>query len=288
LNIPIIYFSSSNNTKYIAQLIASGLKFVNFEPKLIPFNKLKIHKLNFKEIEIFGVGAPIYSLNFTPNIIKWIETLPKTMKKTKFFLFDTYGGLPGAAIKNIKKILEKKNYKFIGALEIKVPTGISVFKTFLLKFRKWPRESIERSFQFGIKLGTIIKKDKGNLDWSSPSPLSKITTAIFKIIEILFNKIVSSLIEFNSRKCNICKACEKLCPTNAISYQERPIINRKKCIACFRCLRNCPNNALFLKLIPKAKYFRGPKTVQGYISPQKILEEYQKTLKVKWDGKSRN
>jgi len=36
MKIPIIYFSSSGNTKYIAQLISEGLKFANFKNELIP------------------------------------------------------------------------------------------------------------------------------------------------------------------------------------------------------------------------------------------------------------
>ena len=41
MKIPIVYFSSSGNTKYVAQLIENGLKFVKLEPELIQFNSIK-------------------------------------------------------------------------------------------------------------------------------------------------------------------------------------------------------------------------------------------------------
>ena len=41
MKIPIIYFSSSGNTKYIAKLIKNGLILSNLEPELIPINSLR-------------------------------------------------------------------------------------------------------------------------------------------------------------------------------------------------------------------------------------------------------
>jgi len=279
MKIPIVYFSSSGNTEYIAQLISEGLKFANFETELIPFNSLKEKILDFNTFNVFGIGAPVYAMSLTPNIRDWVKRIPRVNRKIKFFLFDTNAGFPGPSIKNIRKILEQKNFEFIGAIEIVVPTRDSVFNTNLFKYVKWSRRSIERSFQFGIKLGKIIRMGKGTLDWSStPLPFSRVIGAYFKVLERPFYNIFSRLFGFNSEKCIKCKTCEKECPTKAINFQERPIINHNRCIFCFRCMRNCPTNALFLKLLPKAIYFKGPKNIRGYISPDQLLEEYKKRV----------
>lgn len=279
MKIPIVYFSSSGNTEYIAQLISEGLKFANFETELIPFNSLKEKNLDFNRINVFGIGAPVYAMSFTPNIRDWVKKIPRVNRKIKFFLFDTNAGFPGPSIKNIRKTLELKNCKFIGAIEIVVPTRDSVFDTNLFKYVKWSRRSIERSFQFGIKLGKIIRMGKGTLDWSStPLPFSRVIGAYFKVLERPFYNIFSRLFGFNSEKCIKCKTCEKECPTKAINFQEKPIINPNKCMFCFRCMRNCPTNALYFKLFPKAVYFKGPKNIRGYISPERLLEEYKKRV----------
>ena len=81
LKIPIIYFSSSGNTKYIAKLIRNGLILAKLETELIPYNTIKKRNLNFEEIQVFGIGAPIYALAFTPNILEWVQNLPKVKKK---------------------------------------------------------------------------------------------------------------------------------------------------------------------------------------------------------------
>jgi len=178
LKIPIIYFSSSGNTKYVAELIKNGLILAKLEPELIKFNELKKIDLNFKNIKVFGIGAPIYAMAFTLNMLEWIKKLPRLRKKVKFFLFDTNAGLPGTSIKHVRKILEQKNFEFIGAIEVVVPTRDSVFELKLLKRVVWRRKKIEKAFQFGIKIGKIINTRKGLLDWSNPTLFGSIISIL--------------------------------------------------------------------------------------------------------------
>lgn len=81
MKIPIIYFSSSGNTKYVAQLIENGLKFVKLELELIQFNSIKRDTINFEEVEVLGIGAPIYAMAFTLNMFKWVKKHPIVKKK---------------------------------------------------------------------------------------------------------------------------------------------------------------------------------------------------------------
>ncbi|GAI26074.1 unnamed protein product, partial [marine sediment metagenome] len=38
---------------------------------MIPFNSLKEKNLDFNRINVFGIGAPVYAMSFTPNIRDW-------------------------------------------------------------------------------------------------------------------------------------------------------------------------------------------------------------------------
>jgi len=274
MKIPIIYFSASGNTKYVAQLISAGLKYTNMDPELLPVKSSRASSLNFKKIEVFGIGAPIYAMAFTPNMVKFIEGMPISKNNAHFFLFDTNAGLPGEAIKHIRQILEKKQYKFIGALEIISPTRDSVFETNMFKYVKWSKKNIDKCFQFGVKIGDIIKKGKGTIDWSRQTFLGGLIRSFFKVFENSFYKLVCTQIGFDASKCERCKACEAICPTNAIDYKESPLFDETKCMGCFSCLRNCPTQALYFKLMPKVKYFKGPKTVNGYIPAEDVLKKY--------------
>ena len=109
-------------------------------------------------------------------------------------------------------------------------------------------------------------------------PFGPLIAASFKFVERSFYKYASHLFGFNANKCTSCKTCEKICPAMAIKFDEKPIINRNKCFLCFSCTRHCPSGAFYLRLMPNAKYFKGPKTIRGYIPPDEVLKNYERKV----------
>jgi ferredoxin/flavodoxin len=279
MKITIIYFSSSGNIKYVAELIKQGLIFVNKEVDLVSWNELKSNRIQISNSDTIGIGAPIYALSYPPPIIKLIKTLPKTREGSSFFLFDTCSGLPGNAIEKAKEILEKKGYLFMGALEIIAPTFDSVFESSYYNHVRWSRKKIDRAFQFGIQMGNFLGKQIPPLDWKiKRMPFANLIRVGFKHLEEFYYRFIGNSIKAKVSKCTSCKICEKFCPTNAIEVKNLPKINPDLCIGCFKCIRKCPQGTLYLKQFPDAKYFKGPQEINGYISPTTILREYQKAM----------
>ena len=67
---------------------------------------------------------------------------------------------------------------------------------------------------------------------------------------VLMNKIggipdLNSNISISDEKCNLCKTCEKVCPTNSIKIQDEKIeIDNESCILCSWCSSTCPEGAI--------------------------------------------
>jgi ferredoxin len=53
--------------------------------------------------------------------------------------------------------------------------------------------------------------------------------------------------------CVGCGACQEVCPSGAISFEEIAIIDPKRCIGCGRCVEQCPRAALTLHPLNKGK-----------------------------------
>jgi len=236
------------------------------ETELIPLRSIK-EKINLiRECECLGIAAPIYGLNFASNVIKWMQTIPKTSKK-KFFLIDTNAGLPGTAILRAKRLLTEKGWEFIGGLEITAPTRDSVFWTDFYRYISWNKKEIKRAFLFGRRLVLRLKKrDKKIIKEFRIMPLSSILSALFPFLERKLFRIMTRLMAHDPKKCTLCGVCESICTTGSIDLKRRIFFDPHKCIFCFACMRNCPKGALFLKIYPKAQFFKGPYQIKGYIS----------------------
>ncbi|MHA1271579.1 MAG: EFR1 family ferrodoxin [Candidatus Helarchaeota archaeon] len=271
MKLPIIYFSSSGNTKYFCEIIAKGINSKNIDTEVIPLHKIGNYPKIIENSEIFGIGSPVYGMNFTPNIINWIKSIPKTNEKKRFFLIDTNAGFPGAALLQAKKILEKKGYIFLGGIETTVPTRDSVFWIDYFDKLSWNINKLKRAFYFGQKIAHIFKKKINHpIKEYRIMPLTIIFSFSFPFIEREFYKLFIKFMVYNPSKCKKCKLCERLCPAGAINVQKRTFFDSSKCFLCFQCMRNCPEGALFLKIYPKAKFFKGPFQIKGYIEPDKI------------------
>lgn len=61
----------------------------------------------------------------------------------------------------------------------------------------------------------------------------------------VFNKIGIFKLSFNKENCNLCKVCEKVCPTDLSIPEE---LNSIECIRCLNCLKVCPTKAINLEV----------------------------------------
>jgi len=51
---------------------------------------------------------------------------------------------------------------------------------------------------------------------------------------------------FNLSRCTRCKTCYEICPVKAVSWEDKPVLDRKKCISCFCCMESCRFRAVEL------------------------------------------
>ncbi|MCM8784011.1 MAG: 4Fe-4S binding protein [Candidatus Omnitrophica bacterium] len=95
--------------------------------------------------------------------------------------------------------------------------------------------------------------------------------------------------EWHKEKCNFCRTCEGICPTDAIKIHPRKKeieLEESKCVYCGLCILNCPQSAWQIKLFGLAMYVGGKwgrfpqlgRKIANFLDEKQALNAIKKTL----------
>ena len=241
LEIALIYFSATGNTKKIADTIENYL-----ESPDMSVTKIDITSSESREIQIsLGkydaviFGFPIYSLR-APRVCRlWLEGLDGEGKKCSVFF--TYGGFgKDPAHYYIKELLEKRNFTLVSTAEF---LGVHTFN------RCGWQAAEGRPNQADFKTAEeYIHKTLRRFTGDDPNVMGDFDKPMYSPEQLnqaekFRFKLITQLPTRHTPNCSMCMLCEKLCPTNAMDA-EKGLADPASCIACFRCIANCPDGVL--------------------------------------------
>ncbi len=232
----IYYFSGSGNTLLIARKIKEAFENQKY---FVALRKISISgAVELEDDCHLGIVVPVAVQSTFPIVWDFIERLPEGNMR-QVFLADTMEIFSGGIVGPMKKSLEAKGYRCIGAYEFKMATSMQTSdkkaeigqeknKTALIKAEKYVHSLID-----------------GSAKWKRIPILSDVMRSISKGRSIWTK--TSENIGIDHDRCIKCRLCEKLCPVNAIQLTDQHMkIQHKQCISCMRCVNYCPQNAFTL------------------------------------------
>ena len=242
--IKIYVFSGTGNTFIVAKKISEILNLNSYNATIS-----KMESVDAKQIDLnstIGIGFTTAFWNTFPFVRNWINNLPDG-NQAKTFLFTTMGDSSCGMIAHIAKILEKKNYKIIGAKGFIMPNNF-----LLVQGEKSNKKRIEKNL---LKVEEYIKGIiKGNGYIRKTNIFSSIAFyfSSFVTTKLWNTKLAKKIMKFkiNKEKCVSCGICAKLCPIENIEIKNIPQF-KDKCIFCLRCVSYCPQQALSNKILLK-------------------------------------
>jgi ferredoxin/flavodoxin len=271
--VPLVYFSASNNTAYVAQIIGKGLESSDVRPEPVKIEDVGAGKYDLSTASVFGLGAPVYG-GFAEPVMRWAKSYDFTGKSV--FLFSTASKYHFSSTRQMIDIIRKNGGTVIGALEMKFPGTIDGLFFSKAQTDKHPlqRSELERALRFGRELAGIVKKGDGYADYTYPHwPGARLMPLVMAATKAITGIIKRSLFESSCSLCTggDCKACTGVCPVDAIEVKEKGAeIDKSKCIACFRCFKECPQGVFSLRFSEGREYYRGPWQLKGYIDPDEL------------------
>lgn len=269
LNVVLITFSGTGNTKYVADRIGYALEgsghhvfhldaialvkalgLGNEENMTLPIEDPKIYsdaKTLIEQADVVGFGTYSNAGHLSPGLSELLEFfLPVAIfAKMKFwFTYATAGWNHGWLSNSIATILSKKNTSavFAGSGEFCAPENAPGAMPVLPQIDVWVAPEKAKVEVFASELLQVLEKKK------IPSATFKNVNPKRKWLPAKMAALMAGDVVVDQTKCKQCQRCAKVCPYNAISFDIEdacfPSWNSSKCRRCFRCYHNCSQGAI--------------------------------------------
>jgi ferredoxin len=235
-NIDFYYFSGTGNTLLVTRKMADVFTEKGHQVNLKRIEDSKAADVNLEHT--IGLGFPVAILS-TYNIVwDFINSLPDA-EGTEIFMMDTLGGYSGGIVGPLRRKLEKKGYKPLGACEIIMPINI-----FFIQDKKTNSEKVKKGLEKAEKYANALVE--GQSKWGRIPVFSDAMNLIsLGGLKLTAVDIHQKYFKFKTKKskCNKCGICADICPVGNITMDEYPVYGNK-CEYCMRCVSICPHGAI--------------------------------------------
>lgn len=232
----LIYFSPTGTTRKVLESIAKGMSVKN-----ATHIDMTLPKESFQEVTTFSddlviIGAPVYGGRLPAEAVKRFRHIKAD--QTPAVIIVVYGNREFE-----DSLLELRNL----AVELGfIPVAGGAFigehsfatKNTPIANGRPDDLDIQKAADFGTNVIKTIKS------YEVPSSLADFEIPGRFPYESMVRSMTVSPVT-RDEKCTLCGICADLCPTAAISVDERVTTKVELCIRCSACIKKCPEDARF-------------------------------------------
>lgn len=240
----VIYFSQTGNTQKIAQAIYNGVKLAAGHCDLLPIKEASPKRLY--EYNLIGLGSPILDSVEPANVTAFINDL-RFVGGKHVFSFCTHGTMGYSYNPRVVPQLRKRGLTVIGwndwygsswgptPLPTPHPTDGHPDEIDLKEAEEWGKQLVLLSQR--IYAGETALIPEGPEKFTEPAKGDDST-----YYRLHFSKIV----RFSREKCTYpqCRLCVDNCPMDGIDLSLNPPVIARPCLNCFFCEQICPTGAI--------------------------------------------
>jgi len=246
MKIELRYFTGTGNSLKILEtfnevFIESG--------HITNISEITIHDSFLPEADLLGFCFPVYAFGIPRICNNYLKTIDKFKTKQKLFIIITAGDSDesGFAVKECKRILEKKNCEIIYSGIVQMPINWTTSPE--PPFPPSQQEAIQiinkGVDQAKIMASDILNGTRKQHEFNYPKRYTKRKFYweywLFKYLGI--QNMWRTFRVYDT--CNGCQLCAKICPTNSIRIIDNKPVWSKTCEQCMRCVNFCPAESIF-------------------------------------------
>lgn len=276
MNILLLYYTGTFNTRYLSERIAHRLEKDGDNVTLYQINQLKTERLDYTPYDMVGLGYPIYGFSAPRPFVHFIRAqhFPKGLK---MFIYKNSGEVYHDNDASSMYVLRK-----LRRCRVSIKNEYHFGMPYNIHFR-YDTAFVKEQLVFNDKLMEImvyeLKNGIGNL---KKYPLrSKLITWSFARWQYIGGDVNSFFYRIHKDRCSGCNLCIKECPRQNIYRDKKGEIRfHHKCDMCMRCSMRCPHDAFYIGFLDKWGW-----KVNGAYNFKKIEEmEYKPVIDINTRG----
>ena len=244
MNMLLVYFSQTGNTRKVAETMAEAFRDKGHTVRTLSMKES--HPADILSCDVLGVGTPCFESQAPIPVKDYLSSMPYIHAKPAF-VFATSGGQPGRVLYDLTSIMQRRGASvmagFMGRGTVHHPAPSLIGRmpgrpnqADLARARMFA-ESLANHLQTG-RAGPISegRKDARSLRWGFYELVALIAQPFLLRILLPKPKIDQAL-------CNKCTVCAQECPMQSITLNPYPVLDGR-CIRCYHCQNICPQTAI--------------------------------------------
>lgn len=243
MDVTLIYFSQTGNTRRVAQAMAEAFRQAGCATRSVSLKKASPQ--HAVACDLLGIGTPCFSSQAPTPIKTFLENLP-TLEKKPAFVFATSSSAPGRVLYDLTRLLRARGADVIGGFlargEVHHPAPCLIGR---MPGRP-NAEDLAAARRFAAAVAEHVATGRsGPLAESRPDAFRP-RQGFYDLVALLstdgFLRRVLPEPRLDAARCNQCRWCVYECPMHNITLAPYPILG-DDCIRCYRCLAGCPQQA---------------------------------------------
>ncbi len=237
MNTVIYYFTGSGNSLKVARDLAEKMSHT----KLVRITSKNMILAENNQYDHVGIVFPVYYYGLPVLVRRFVQKL-KLDPEAYVYTAATCGGSVGAALKQMKALVENKGATLSAAFSVVMPDNYQVM------YSPPPREKQQRLFvqeeKQADEMAVVIASGEKNV-WDEKGTVA--AKLMGNILSRTFQPEEKDKHFWADEKCNGCGICARVCPNENIMMVNQKPQWLHKCEHCLACMHWCPQQALQYK-----------------------------------------